>query len=110
VESIEAVTHAAKDYGAASFGTSALRLAPLVKEHYFGFVAESFPDLLPRYQRAYAGANAPRDYSVGLEARVNRIRSRYGFEEDEMRRPDPSVRAASGDMPAASVGQLALPL
>jgi hypothetical protein len=48
---------AAKDHGAASFGSAVLRLASQVKEHYLGFVSETFPDLLPRYERAYAGTN-----------------------------------------------------
>ncbi|MDP9359758.1 MAG: radical SAM protein, partial [Chloroflexota bacterium] len=57
-ESIEAVALAAREHGAATFGTSVLRLAPLVKEHYFGFIQETYPELLPRYQRAYFGAHA----------------------------------------------------
>ncbi|MDP9357152.1 MAG: hypothetical protein M3R02_18070 [Chloroflexota bacterium] len=40
-ESIEAVAKAAKEYGAATFGTSMLRLAPFVKEHYFGFIQDT---------------------------------------------------------------------
>ncbi len=40
-ESIEAVAKAAKEHGAASFGTSMLRLAPFVKEHYFGFIQDT---------------------------------------------------------------------
>ncbi len=39
IESINAVASAAKAHGAASFGSAVLRLAPLVKEHYFGVVA-----------------------------------------------------------------------
>src|SRR5687767_9195744 len=57
VKSLEAVAAAAKDHGAVSFGSAVLRLAPLVKEHYLSFVATTFPDLLPRYERAYAGTN-----------------------------------------------------
>ena len=56
-ESIDAVAAAAKAHGAVSFGSAVLRLAPVVKEHYLGFVAATFPDLLPRYERAYAGTN-----------------------------------------------------
>ncbi|MDP9357775.1 MAG: radical SAM protein [Chloroflexota bacterium] len=109
-ESIEAVALAAREHGAATFGTSVLRLAPLVKEHYFGFIQETYPELLPRYQRAYFGAHAPRNYLVGLEARISRIRSRHGFEEDEMRRPPPPVGYASGSAAVPSRGQLTLPL
>src|SRR5437763_8345800 len=84
VASIEAVVAAASEHGAAFFGTTALRLAPYVKEHYLGFVDATFPDLLPRYQRAYPAANATRDYQTALQARVDRIRARYGVTDDAL--------------------------
>lgn len=91
VASIEAVAAAAAEYGATFFGAGTLRLAPIVKEHYLGFVGATFPDLLPRYERAYPRAHAPRDYQTMLDARVVRIRARHGFAEDSMRerRPPP---------------------
>ena len=98
---MEAVAAAAKDHGAVSFGSAVLRLAPLVKEHYLGFVAATFPDLLPRYERAYAGTNIASDYQVAIERRLARIRERHGFVADAMQdrrkmsspqRPAPSRR------------------
>jgi hypothetical protein len=106
------VAAAAKEQGAASFGSSVLRLAPLVKEHYFDFVAATFPDLLPRYERAYAGTNISSDYQTAIERRVGHVREQYGFAEDAMQ----SRRGeAAGSMRAArsvtiGSGQLALPL
>jgi hypothetical protein len=44
VASIEAV---AKEHGVVSFGSAVLRLAPLVKAHYFDFVTATLPELLP---------------------------------------------------------------
>jgi DNA repair photolyase len=85
VESIEAVAQAAMHHRATYFGSSALRLRPIVREHYLGFIEETFPDLLPRYERAYTGVNAPKAYQDRLSARVDRIRGRYGFAEDSMR-------------------------
>ncbi|MDP9354038.1 MAG: radical SAM protein [Chloroflexota bacterium] len=110
--SIEAVAEAAREHGAVSFGTSALRLAPFVKEHYFGFIAEAFPDLLPRYQRTYQGANASADYLGALERRIMRVRSRLGFEEDSMRRRRmlPGSPARPQYRAPAGAGQLTLPL
>jgi DNA repair photolyase len=81
VESIEAVVRAAKEHGAAKFWSSPLRLAPLVKEHYYDFVADAFPDLIQRYERAYPRTDAPRAYQDGIKARVDRIREAYGFDE-----------------------------
>ena len=82
-------------------------MAPVVKEHYLGFVGATFPDLLPRYERAYTGAYAPRAYRAALDARVDRIRAGYGFDEDSMR----ARRLVPTTAPArAAHGQLALPL
>ena len=110
VASIEAVAAAAKAHGAVSFGSAVLRLAPLVKEHYFGFVAEVFPDLLPRYERAYAGTNISSDYQTTLERRLARIRERHGFTEDAMqeRRVAASMLATSSRKVTDRTGQLPL--
>jgi DNA repair photolyase len=111
VAAIEAVVAAAAEHGAAFFGTSALRLMPDVKEHYLDFVGATFPDLLPRYQRAYPAASAPRDYQMALQTRVERIRARYGFTDDALRAryvsPAPHFTATP---PLTQPTQLALPL
>jgi DNA repair photolyase len=108
---LDALAAAAAAHGATCFGAGALRLAPTVKEHFFDFLAEKYPDLLQRYQRAYPGVNAPRDYLQRLEARLTRVRERHGFARDAMRPglydpPAPALTAA-----AAGAGpQLALPI
>ena len=84
-DSLDAVARAAAEHDAAFLGTSTLRLAPVVKEQYLGFVDGEFPDLVPRYERAYFGTNAPHEYQKALDERVERIRSRYGFVSDSMR-------------------------
>ena len=110
--SLEAVVAAAAEYGATSFGAGPLRLPPVVKEHYLDFVGASFPALLPRYERAYPAAYAPRDYQRRLDERLSRLRARYGFDEDSMRerRLVPSAAPAGNTPPLVRGGQLALPL
>jgi DNA repair photolyase len=83
--SLDAVAQAAAEHDAAFLGTSTLRLAPVVKEQYLGFVNREYPDLLPRYERAYFRSNAPQEYQRALDERVERIRARYGFISDSMR-------------------------
>jgi hypothetical protein len=106
------VAVAPKAHGAASFGSAVLRLAPQVKEHYLAFVAETFPDLLPQYERAYAGTKISSAYLVAIERRLARVRERQGFGEDAMQ----SRRAEVGEAlpiavpPMIRTGQLALPL
>jgi DNA repair photolyase len=112
IDSMDAVAAAAKELGAASFGSAVLRLAPLVKEHYLGFVAETFPELLPRYERAYTGTNISSDYQVAIERRLARIRERHGFVEDAMRgrRKEAVASMRTTQSAMAQMGQLALPL
>jgi DNA repair photolyase len=110
--SIDAVAAAAKAHGAVSFGSAVLRLAPQVKEHYFAFVSETFPDLLPRYERAYAGTNISSDYQTAIERRLARTRERHGFTEDAMHRresDDGAIRAATRAA-RGGTGQLSLHL
>ena len=110
--SIDAVAGAAREHGAGSFGTSVLRLAPLVREHYLGFVAARFPALLPRYEQAYVGTNIRPEYLAAMARRVEAIRARHGFAEDAMgdRPGRERARIAAGAVTARAGGQLALPL
>ena len=111
-DSIEAVAAAAKTHGAASFGSAVLRLAPLVKEHYLGFVAETFPHLLPRYERAYAGTTIAADYQRRIERCLARIREQHGFVEDAMhsRGVEATTSRRIAEPVLVSTGQLSLPL
>jgi DNA repair photolyase len=83
--SLDAVARAAAEHDAAFLGTSSLRLAPVVKEQYLGFVNARYPQLVERYERAYFGQNVPREYQKALDERVERVRLRYGFVADSMR-------------------------
>lgn len=110
IDAIEAVAAAASHHGAVSFGSSPLRLAPLVKEHYLDVIATTFPDLLPRYQRAYSGANAPVDYRDAIDRRVAHIRQRHGFAADSVASRERDAIDPPSGMPSPPVrtGQLAL--
>jgi DNA repair photolyase len=111
VESIEAVAEAAHRHGAMWLGSSALRLRPIVKDHYLDFIDAEFPELLGRYERAYPFTNAPQSYQDALSARVEKIRDRYGFAEDSMRRSGFSEATLPPLMTPPRVGrQLLLPI
>src|SRR5215207_2464296 len=112
LESIDAVAAAAKAQGAASFGSAVLRLAPQVKEHYLAFVSETFPELMPRYERAYAGTNISADYQTAIERRVARARERLGFSDDAMQSRREAANQVTRIAPSVEMrsGQLALPL
>jgi len=103
--SIEAVAAAAREHDAAYFSATALRLAPHVKEFYLGFVKDEYPDLLPRYKRAYPGTYAPLEYRSKLDERIQRIRRQYGFGHQGERRQG-ALQASEH----RAIAQLTLPL
>ena len=102
---IDAVFAASREAGAGTVWTSPLRLVPLVKEHYYGFLRAALPELLPRYERAYARADITDAYATAMRIRLDRIRSRHGFVQPErLELPD----LATIDAPQARQIQLAL--
>ena len=109
-EGIDSVAAAAAEHGAAFFWANALRLAPYVKEHYLGFLEQSFPDLLPLYQQTYPGTYAPREYVQKLDQRIDSVRQRYGFEAGGMRYRDAGGQPSALRPPRQCGEQLALPI
>jgi DNA repair photolyase len=54
-ELLRDVVKAARDAGATGIWTNVLYLRPGTREHFFENLARDWPELLPRYQRLYAG-------------------------------------------------------
>ncbi len=100
--SLDAVAAAARAQGAAFFSIRPLKLDPGVRPHYFAFLAERFPVLLPSTARRFADrVSADRGYVEDLERRVERIRAAHGFDDDRARRDD----VARALHPAAACGR-----
>jgi DNA repair photolyase len=88
-ESLDAVAAAAASSGATFFSTRPLKLDPAVKPHYFAFLAERFPALLPAAEARFADrVNPERAYAEMVEERARRARSRYRFTERPFRAPE----------------------
>jgi len=72
-----------------------LFLRPGTRETFFEFLRAEFPELVPEYERLYAGsAYARRDYVAEIEALVRRIADEVGM--NARRRDD---RPADGKTP-----------
>ena len=99
-ESIMAVANAAADAGARSFTALPLRLDPLVKEHYFAWVARTYPELLRRYQRSFPLRHLSKDYQERIGAISDAARERFGLTERRAR--------GTGSLPKPVVTQLTL--
>lgn len=87
-EALSALAHAASEHGASSFWGSALRLAPGVKEHFLGVLAEEWPEQAARYRREYARADASHGYVAQLERRLDQVRHDAGFDRTPERDSD----------------------
>ena len=53
------VVRAARDAGATSIWTNVLYLRPGTREHFLAHLGEDWPELVPRYERLYAGRRIP---------------------------------------------------
>jgi DNA repair photolyase len=78
--SLDALFGAAARAGALYLFTSVLFLMDSAKARYLPFVDEAFPEIAGRFRALYErSAHAPRCYLRPLEARIARIRARYGL-------------------------------
>ncbi|MCH8995060.1 MAG: radical SAM protein [Chloroflexi bacterium] len=76
-ENMESVMRAAREHGAAFVGDNVLYLKPGTKEWFMPFLRETYPHLLPQYERFYRGAYAPRHYTEEVSAAVQELRERW---------------------------------
>lgn len=93
-ENIEEVARAALDHGAQFFFAGLLRLTPVPRRTYLGFLAGARPELVPAMERLYRGAYAPSAYQREVEARVERVRARLGLDRPAGRAPRTVPRPA----------------
>jgi DNA repair photolyase len=80
-----------RNAGASSVLYTALHLRPGAKEWFMQWLAETRPDLLPRYQQMYGkGASAPKDYRRWLAAKISPLIRANGLDRG---REEPSTGA-----------------
>jgi DNA repair photolyase len=82
-ENLESVVQAAKRHGAAFVGDNVLYLKPGTKEWFMPFLRETYPHLLPQYERFYRGTYAPRTYTAEIATTVAELRDGTGFSARE---------------------------
>lgn len=77
---LDALFAAARAAGARFVHAGALRLYPAIRDRFLPLLAEHFPALLPRYEKAYARQGAaPRPYARALLRRVHALQRKHGF-------------------------------
>ena len=89
-ENLESVVRAARDHGASFVGDNVLYLRPGTKEWFMPFLRETYPHLLPQYERFYRGSYAPRRYTEEVHETVQELRERWQMTPRQ--RPGPQPR------------------
>ena len=78
---LEATIKAAADHGAAFLGANVLHLKGGTKDHFMGFLAHAYPQMVESYHRLYAGAYAPKEYASTVRALVDTLKGRHKVNE-----------------------------
>jgi DNA repair photolyase len=85
--SLERVVRAAREAGACGIWANLLYLKPGTREHFLECLARDWPQLLPEYERLYAGrAYLPRIETEPARTDVRRLARAHGIRD---RRPEP---------------------
>jgi len=80
-QNLEAVVRAAAENGARFVGTQLLYLKPGTREHFLGFLEQSYPDLLKEYRRLYPGPYAPKRFQEDVKSVVRDMKLALSFED-----------------------------
>jgi DNA repair photolyase len=81
-ERLEAVIKAARAAGATGLWAGMLHLKDGTREHFMSVLAKQWPELLPRYEKAYLGrAYLPAGYGEAAMKAVARLRTVHGISD-----------------------------
>lgn len=80
-DALAALVQRVAEAGASHINASSLRLRSTARQRYLPFLAEEFPDLARRYERAFERSSTmPLDYRTGLTAFVKRLCADHGVQ------------------------------
>jgi DNA repair photolyase len=74
---LEATIKAIADHGAAFMGANIMYLKGGTKDHFMGFLAKEFPQMVTSYNRLYAGAYASNEYAKAVRGMIDTLQQRY---------------------------------
>jgi DNA repair photolyase len=77
---VEDTIKAIADHGARFVGAAVMRLEDGTRDHFFRFIEERFPSMLPGMQRLYGRKEAPSAYRHEVQAMVRVLQDRYGLQ------------------------------
>jgi DNA repair photolyase len=74
---LEATIKAIADHGAAFMGANVMYLKEGTRDHFMGFLAREYPQMVESYDRLYAGAYAPPAYLNAVRAMIDTLQQRH---------------------------------
>ena len=100
---LEATIKAIADHGAAFMGANLLYLKGGTKDHFMGFLASEFPQLVEEYHRLYPGAYAPSRYAGAVRSMIDALQKQHDLD----RRIREAPAGPENEEPEESRGQSA---
>jgi DNA repair photolyase len=97
---LEATVRAIAEHDAAFVGANVLFLKDGTRDHFMGFLRQEFPHLVEGYERLYAGAYAPRDYTKAVKALLQTLQDRYDIGARRFRRAPEEPPQSQSDPPS----------
>ncbi|MEN3337405.1 MAG: hypothetical protein V7647_1081 [Acidobacteriota bacterium] len=74
---LEATIKAIAEHGALFMGANVMYLKGGTRDHFMGFLASEFPEMVEKYGRLYAGAYASADYVKAVRGVIDTLQQRY---------------------------------
>jgi DNA repair photolyase len=99
---LEATIKAIADHGAAFMGANVMFLKGGTKDHFMGFLAKEFPQMVESYNRLYAGAYATSEYVKGVRGMIDTLQQRYEVRRRRDRSEESVPQQADGSGEEAS--------
>jgi DNA repair photolyase len=93
---LEATIKAIADHGAAFMGANVMYLKGGTKDHFMGFLAKEFPNMVQGYGRLYAGAYARPEYVKGVSQMITMLQDRHGLSRRNRQTNDAGIDEKAG--------------
>ena len=88
---LDATIKAIADHGAAFMGSSVLYLKGGTRDHFLGFLAHAYPEMIESYERLYAGTHARPDYRATVRGLIDALRQRHDVHPRARRLSEPAA-------------------
>ncbi len=95
---LEATVKAIAEHGAAFVGANVMYLKGGTRDHFMGFLAREYPQMVEGYDRLYAGAYAKADYITRVKGMISVLQQKYDV-PPRRRQALPVTEAPPSDTP-----------